>query len=61
MVQIKKSEFNGLSKLSAIDCFQVKNFADERFIKKLGEIDNKLLFRVHETITKTFNPLYRLF
>jgi mRNA interferase MazF len=61
MVQIKNSGFNGLSKLSAIDCFQVKNFADKRFIKKLGEIDNKLLFRVHETIAKTFNPLYRLF
>jgi len=60
MVQIKDSDSNGLSKLSAIDCFQVKNFANERFIKKVGDIDNTMLFNVHETIAKTLNPLYKL-
>jgi mRNA interferase MazF len=60
MVKIENSEANGLSKSSAIDCFQVKNFANERFIKKVGDIDNAILLIVHKTITKTLNPMYRL-
>jgi len=60
MIQIEDNTTNGLSKLSAIDCFQIKNFTHERFEKKIGQIDIQMLNTIHDTITKTFNPLYQL-
>ena len=60
MIQIKSNKDNGLSKLSAIDCFQVKHFANERLIEKIGIIDDKLLKQIHQTVAKTLNPNYTL-
>jgi len=60
MIQINKNKDNGLTKVSAIDCFQVKNFANERFLEKIGTADNILLKQIHQTVTKTLNPNYTL-
>lgn len=60
MYGIKPDRINGLSKHSAVDCFQIKNFSDERFVKKLGEVPSTILTDIHLTITKTFNPNYTL-
>jgi mRNA interferase MazF len=60
MIKIEPSIINGVSKVSAIDCFQIKNFSNERFSKKIGKIDNILLQKIHETVIKTFNPYYLL-
>lgn len=60
MVKIESSRPNGLSKTSAIDCFQIRNFSHQRFIQKLGTIEDKSLSKVHQTIAKTLNPKYRL-
>ncbi|WP_457603186.1 type II toxin-antitoxin system PemK/MazF family toxin [Nitratifractor sp.] len=51
---------NGLHKRSAIDCFQIKNLSNDRFVKKLGTIDIDLLRKIHETVAKTLNPTYTL-
>lgn len=60
MIRIEDSTENGLSKPSAIDCFQVKNFADQRFVKKLGNVSDDILQTIHETIVKSLNPFYSL-
>lgn len=60
MLEIQESEGNGLSKKSAVDCFQIKNFANERFVKHLGKVNARFLKSVHETISKTLNPEYTL-
>lgn len=60
MVKLEKSLQNGLSKTSAIDCFQIKNFSHERFMERLGVVDEAVLMSVHATILKTLNPLYIL-
>ncbi len=60
MIQIQKNKDNGLTKVSAIDCFQVKNFANERLVEKIGIVDDTLLKHVHQTATKTLNPNYTL-
>ena len=60
MLQIEANNFNGLSKTSSIDCFQIKNFANERFVEKLGSLDEIIVKNIHETIAKTLNPLYTL-
>jgi mRNA interferase MazF len=60
MVRVENSVGNGLSKVSAIDCFQVKNFANQRFVKKLGSINDDILKIAHSTIAKALNPAYVL-
>ncbi len=60
MVRVEDSVGNGLSEVSAIDCFQIKNFANQRFVKKLGSINDDMLKIVHVTIAKTLNPAYIL-
>ena len=58
MLKIEVDTLNGLSKTSAIDCFQIKNFSNKRFVKKIGEVDKKMMKKIHDTIIKTLNPLY---
>jgi len=60
MLKIEVDNLNGLSKISAIDCFQIKNFANERFVEKIGNIDEVMIKKVHDTIAKTLNPVYVL-
>lgn len=60
MVKLEANAINGLSKISAVDCFQIKNFSHERFSEKLGTIDAKTMELIHATIVKTLNPLYSL-
>jgi mRNA interferase MazF len=60
MIKIEENASNGLSKPSAIDCFQVKNFANERFVEKVGFVDEVMIKKVHETVVKTLNPVYSI-
>ncbi len=60
MIAINPNNQNNLNKKSSVDTFQVKSISNERFIKKLGSIDETLLKKVHETILKTFNPTYSI-
>jgi len=60
MLPLDPDAENGLHKRSAIDCFQIKNFSDNRFIQRLGRIDPGLLRQIHETVAKTLNPIYIL-
>ncbi len=59
MLKIIHTQENGLKKASSIDCFQVRNFSTQRFIKKLGAVDENMLRQVHSTILKTLNPKYK--
>lgn len=58
MIKIIPNEGNGLSKVSAIDCFQIKNLSTDRFVQKIGDVEN--IFQIHSTIAKALNPLYKL-
>ncbi|WP_292663717.1 type II toxin-antitoxin system PemK/MazF family toxin [Nitratifractor sp.] len=60
MLPLDSNASNGLTKRSAIDCFQIKNLSDERFVRKLGKIEAELLRKIHQTIAKTLNPVYAL-
>lgn len=58
--KLRSNDTNGLKKLSGADCFQIRNFSHERFKRKIGKIDNEELFYIHQTITKTLNPKYKI-
>ena len=46
---------NGLKKSSAVDAFQIRNFSEDRFIKKLGRIDADTLREIHQKIIATLD------
>ena len=60
IIKIKNNNQNGLSKVSAIECLQIKSFSQDRFIKKFGDISNDLLLQIHSTVLKVFNPQYKI-
>ena len=60
MLQVKPERNNGLSKISAVDCFQIKNFSNERLIEKIGTVSTKVLTEIHTIVAKTLNPNYTL-
>lgn len=51
MVQLKPDKSNGLSKESAADTFQVKSVSQERFVNRIGMLNNKIMEEIAEAIT----------
>ncbi len=39
MVKLVPNRINKLTKVSTADCFQVRSVSEQRFVKKLGEVD----------------------
>jgi len=60
MIQVAPNHDNGLSKMSAIDCFQVRNFSEHRFERKIGVIETNQLKLIHQTLLKTMNLAYTI-
>jgi len=60
IIKIKNDPINGLNKTSAFECFQIKSFSVQRFVKKLGYIEEEIVLEIHKTIAKTLNPTYTL-
>ncbi len=52
MVRIESNNKNGLSKVSSIDCFQIRSLSQERLVEKLGEITSDEIIKVQEGIVK---------
>ena len=46
MVKIEPDEINGLSKISAADCFQVRSLSQQRLIKRLGYVDVGIVVKI---------------
>ncbi len=43
MVKIESDKENGLEKTSAIDAFQVRSVAQERFVSRIGKVSDDML------------------
>ena len=39
MIKIDPDKNNGLSKTSSADCFQIRSLSQQRFVKKMGYVD----------------------
>lgn len=48
MVKVEPDSQNGLEKTSAADTFQVRSVAEERFVRKLGRINARLMGEISE-------------
>ena len=60
MIKCEPTPSNKLTKLSSIDAFQIRNLSIQRFIKRVGSIDDVLLLKVHKTVVKTLSLKYSL-
>jgi mRNA interferase MazF len=49
-ITLKPTRENGLSKVSSVDCTQVKSFALERFIKRLGTVTELQIREIAEAV-----------
>jgi len=60
MVKIDKDSKNGLMKTSCADTFQIRSLSINRFYKKIGIVDDEILFKIHQAVVKTLNPMYKI-
>jgi len=52
MVKIVPTKQNNLSKISAVDCFQIRSVSVDRFINYIGIVEAKVFNDAQEAITK---------
>jgi len=50
LIQITPSKLNGLEKMSAADAFQIRSLSNERFMRRIGEIDSETLSNILEAV-----------
>ena len=50
MVKISPDENNQLNKFSTADCFQIRSISEERFVKKVGEVDASILDQIKRAL-----------
>ena len=55
MVKLIPSKVNGLSKDSAADCFQVRSLSEDRFVKKIGQVNFNTLEDLKEALKKVLS------
>jgi mRNA interferase MazF len=55
MVKIVPDKQNKLSKDSSADCFQIRSVAEERCIKKIGQVDNDIMDKIRKAIATVLN------
>jgi mRNA interferase MazF len=53
MIKIEPNTDNGLIKISAIDCFQIRSISKNRLMEKVGKITPDKIDKVQEGILKT--------
>lgn len=50
MVKITADKHNKLTKDSAADCFQIRSVAEERCVKKLGQVDDDVVDKIRKAL-----------
>ncbi len=55
MVKIVPDKQNKLTKDSSADCFQIRSVAEERCIKKLGQVDNDTKDKIRKAMATVLN------
>lgn len=50
MVQVKPSAQNGLDRPSAADTFQVRSLAQERFVRRLGQMEDEHMSEIAQAL-----------
>jgi mRNA interferase MazF len=54
LVKIEPDAANGLEKISAADTFQVRSIAQERFVRRLGNVAETIMQQIGEALAHVF-------
>jgi len=57
MVKIIPTKQNNLSKISVVDCFQVRSVSIKRFYEKIGNVESEIVANVQDAITKVIGVI----
>ena len=57
MVKIIPTELNGLIKISAVDCFQIRSVSVDRLIIQIGFVAPEIIVEVQDAIIKVIGAL----
>ena len=57
MVQIIPTEQNGLTKVSGIDCFQIRSVSVKRFTTLIGSVEPEIMTKVREIVNLMIGTL----
>ncbi len=55
MIKIDPDNQNNLTKISAIDCFQVCSISELRFVKHIGNVNGDIFERIKEGLAKVLS------
>ena len=55
MVKLIPDRQNRLTKDSSADCFQIRSIAEERCIKKFGQVDNDTMSKIRKALAVVLN------
>ncbi len=55
MVKIEPDSINGLTKISAADCFQIRSISEKRFVKRIGKLSRDLMEEIQTGIAKVLS------
>ncbi len=55
MVKILPDKENKLAKDSSADCFQIRSVSEERFVKKLGQVDIDTMDKIRTALSIVLN------
>lgn len=55
MIKIEPNNKNGLTKDSSADCFQVRSVAQDRFVKRLGELPVSIMDEIRIALSKVLS------
>jgi mRNA interferase MazF len=50
MVKLEPDSFNNLTKPSCADCFQVRSVSQDRFIRKLGQLNDGKMLEIEKAL-----------
>jgi len=57
MVRMPPAKQNGLTKVSAVDCFQLRSVSIERFTSLIGSVEPEIITQVQEAVNRVIGAL----
>ena len=57
MVKITPTNENGLAKVSAADCFQIRSVSLERLISAIGSVEDEITSQVQEAVSRVIGAI----
>ncbi|HDV8155751.1 TPA: type II toxin-antitoxin system PemK/MazF family toxin [Campylobacter jejuni] len=58
LIKVDKNNINNLNVDSAINCSQIKSFSKDRLIKKIGEVDERIMESTRNMINVFLSPQF---